>query len=283
MDEETRQKALLALFNNLNLFYADLNRLILEYEKEVPWLGNKIQEIEVDCCWTLGTDQKYLYVGILGNCVTRYTMDTLQLVDKFELTGDCSGLDISGNELYVYDNGAYALKIFNITTKDLIRQWNTPEIVDGIKLYGGNLYCTSSNLIYVYNLSGTLIKQFGKGGSGNGEFSTPGGIDVDDTFIYIADHSNHRVQVFYLENCTYSHQWGGSATGNGQFQNPWTIRLYDGLVYVGDHTCIQVFTKDGQFLCRFDKTEFSLVRGMSIVGNRLYVSDHGTNRVVVLQ
>jgi len=269
MDEETRQKALLALFNNLNLFYADLYRLILEYEKEVPWLGNKIQEIKVDGCWTIGADQKYLYVGIngIGKCVTRYTMDTLQLVDKFELTGECSGMDISGNELYVYDHGANALKIFNITTKDLSRQWNTPEIVDGIKLYGGNLYCTTAYLIYVYNLSGTLIKQFGKGGSGNGEFAQAVGIDVDDKFIYITDYSDPRVQVFYLENCTYSHQWGSLGTGNGQFQYPWPIRL-NGLVYVGDSTCIQVFTKDGQFLCRFDKTECYMIRGMSIVGNR---------------
>ena len=115
------------------------------------------------------------------------------------------------------------------------------------------MYCTgcSNGIIYVYNLSGDLIKQFGKKGSGNGEFSILYGIDVDDKFMYVADD---RVQVFHLENCTYSHQWGSKGNQNGQFTDPKEVRLCEGLCYVGDLYGIQVFTKDGQFLSRLGKT-----------------------------
>ena len=142
-------------------------------------------------------------------CVGRYTLDTLQLVDKFTLKKNPPyAIDISGNELYVYEYDI-ALKIFNLNTKVLIRQWSTPTRTAAIKIHGGNLYYVGfgNGIIYIYNLSGGLIKQFGKGGSGNGEFSGPYGIDVDEKFIYIADSYNFRIQVFHLNNCTYSHQW----------------------------------------------------------------------------
>jgi len=287
-----REKALLELFEDLKILYTDLSRLIIEYDNSVPWLGNKVQEVRVEGCWNMATDQKYLYVCQWGNFqrVGCYTLDTLQLVHEFRLENDSVAIDVSCNELYVSDRNV-ALKVFNISTRDIIRQWNPPTESCAIKLYGESLYYVGMNgKIYVFNLSGSLINQFGKSGSGNGEFSDPRGIDIDDKFVYIADYNNCRVQVFHLQNCTYSHQWGSRGNANGQFTLPYEVRLYEELCYVGDTYGIQVFTKDAQFLSRLGKTtfgsgesEFDHIRGIVMAGNRLYVSNFGNSRLVVLE
>jgi len=229
----TREQKLIEIFKSLNLIAVDLILIVVRYAKEVPWLGTKVQEIKSPKSCRLTTDQKYLYVsmyeGLNGFCA-RYTIDTLQLIDKFAITSYAFAVDLSGNELYLGDNRV--LKVFDINTKAIIRQWNTPAAIIGIKRNGEKLYCTCSNhIIYVYNyLSGSLIKEFGKSGKGNGECSYPRGIDIDDKFIYINDSYNHRVQVFNLENCTYSHQWGSRGNENGQMEYPCGIRLYCGLM-----------------------------------------------------
>jgi len=279
--------------NDLQLLLLDLNKLVAEYTTEVPWLGTKVQEIEVSDPRKMATDQKYLYIICSDrwrHYIGRYILDTLEFVDKFHVTStDWGALDVSGNELYVSDN--MGIKILNINTKDIIRQWYTSTGIVAIKFHDGNLYCAShQHVISLYNLSGDLLTQFGKKGTANGELDRPYGIDVDDKFIYVGDYSNNRVQVFDLKNYTYSHQWGSYGTGDGKFQNPFEILLYNGLIYVGDDTSIQGFTKDGQFLARFGKTtcgsgtnEFYHIRGMVIVNNRIYISDYCNSRIVVLQ
>jgi len=209
-------------------------------------------------------------------------LDTLQLVDKFTLPSSGYGIDISGNELYIAD-GRFTMNVFNITTKVLIRQWNLSTYVYTIKVHDGNVYCgTQDNIVYIYNLTGNLIQQFGKKGSGNGEFHVIYCIEIENKFLFITDKNNHRIQVLHLENYTYSHQWGSHGTENGQFNHPSEIRFYSDLCYIGDHTCVQGFTKNGQFLCRFGKTiagdeinAFRNIKGMLIIGNRLYVSEFG--------
>jgi len=285
-----RQDAVVKILADLKVFHQDVDRLISQYD--VPWLGWKIQEAKIYSSAKMATDQKYLYICMSNNgpCVGRFTVDTLQLIDKFTLEKGCGAVDISGNELFVCDydlHSPVALKVFDIETKVILRQWKPPTEPGAIKVHGENLYYGCYGIIYIYNLSGGLIKQFGKKGSGNGEFYEPTGIDIDDKFIYITDYQNHRVQVFNLENCNYSHQWGSQGTGDGQFTAPIEVRLYEGLCYVGDENGIQVFTTDGQFLYRFRKgkgdNEFHYVYGIVIVDNRLYVSDPFNHRLVVLQ
>ena len=94
-------------------------------------------------------------------CVGRYTLDTLQLVDKFTLEKNYpNAIDIFGNELYVYEYDI-GLKVFNLNTKVLIRQWNTPTQTTAIKIHGGNLYYVgyANGIIYIYNLSGGLVRK----------------------------------------------------------------------------------------------------------------------------
>ena len=49
----------------------------------------------------------------------------------------------------------------------------------------------------IFDKNGKLLSKFGKRGKGDGEIWYPAGVAVDDDKnIYVADHGNHRIQVF---------------------------------------------------------------------------------------
>jgi sugar lactone lactonase YvrE len=70
--------------------------------------------------------------------------------------------------------------------------------------------------ISVYSSQGKLIRQWGRTGSGDGEFDYPGGIAARHRRVYVADQTNHRVQVFDREG-KFLFKWGTYGTGEGQF------------------------------------------------------------------
>jgi len=273
------------IFKSLNLIAIDLIPIVVSYAPRVHFVGTQVGELkEGNSHWNLTTDQKYLYVLCNMNgmgCIARYSLDTLKYVDKFPAQYHSCGIDIFNNELYLSEQTT--LKVFNLETKEKLRQWEVPSST-AIKINAGNLYLSGyDSKIAIYNLSGKLIQEFGKRGSGDGAFTTPCGINFDENFVYICDHSNHRIQVFYLnKNYAYSHKWGKQGSGNGEFNSPFEICLYENLVYTGDSTTVQVFTKDGHWLHRFDN-RFDLIRGILIIRNRLFVSQYSKSRVEIFE
>lgn len=72
----------------------------------------------------------------------------------------------------------------------------------------------------VYTESGMLVREWGKKGSGDGEFQMPGGIAFGpDKTVYVADQNNHRVQKFTLEG-RFLGKWGEHGGKPGQFGGP---------------------------------------------------------------
>jgi len=277
----------LKILDDLHLLYSVLNQLIVEYEFTTPWVGQKIMEVTVPDSWKITTDQKYLYVcQWSGRCVSRYTLDTLKLVDQFKFVSYASAIDILGNELYVYEWNV-SLKVIDINTTDIIRQWIPMKTGNAMKIYDGNLYYLASEVLCIYNLEGKFIKQFGKKGVGNGEFDIAHGIDIDSKFIYIADLNNARIQVLHLGTFTYSHQWGKRGVEDGLLTDPFEVRLYCTFCCVGDLFGIQIFTKDGSFLSRLSnqnqERQFHRVLGLVMVNDRLYVSEDSNDRLSVWQ
>jgi len=138
-DWEDLTPKLRTLLRDHSLFPEVLISIIINYCAWIPWSGKKCQEIKIRDSWKMTTDQKYLYVCQWSDCcVSRYTLDTLQFIDKFTLESYGGTADIYGNELYIYD--FTTLKVFNIITKDLIRQWTPPSATWAIKIYQENLY-----------------------------------------------------------------------------------------------------------------------------------------------
>jgi len=114
--------------------------------------------------------------------------------------------------------------------------------------------------VSVYSRQGKLLRQWGRTGSGDGEFDYPGGIAVRRGRVYVADQTNHRVQVFDRQG-KFLLKWGTHGTGDGQFGGnispksrvggPQFVALDGaGNVYTteGSMDRVQKFSADGAFL-----------------------------------
>ena len=105
---------------------------------------------------------------------------------------------------------------------------------------------------------GGIVRTWGRQGAGPGEFdvsrfdNNPGNGDVavaPDGRVYVADGSNHRVQVFSPEG-QFEAQFGSFGTKPGQFGAIEEIVVApDGSVYVRDGY-VSKFTADGKFVWR---------------------------------
>ena len=125
----------------------------------------------------------------------------------------------------------------------------------------GNLYVTDvSQRITVISPTGTVLRRWGKPGSGPGEFkfipfesSTPmdvaGKIAVGPTGdVYVSDSGNARVQVFTPQG-RFARQFGSFGSGKGQFLHPFDLAVDKaGNVYVADDQAetVSKFTPRGK-------------------------------------
>ncbi|WP_368423341.1 Ig-like domain-containing protein, partial [Nitrosopumilus sp.] len=87
---------------------------------------------------------------------------------------------------------------------------------------------TNNNRIQKFDSSGTYVSQFGRSGSGDGQFRVPQGIFVDNyNRILVSDTGNHRIQQFDISG-NFVLSFGSFGTGAEQFKYPQQITM-DGL------------------------------------------------------
>jgi hypothetical protein len=147
------------------------------------------------------------------------------------------------------------------------------------------------------------IGEAGPGGSGNGEFSTPNGVAIEQASgdVYVVDTGNNRVEKFEASG-GYLSQFDGTATPAGSFAGPTAVAVDQstGDVYVVDtgHNVVDKFTAGGAYLCELSGWErgcqvtpveaptFSEPLGVAVdptageaTSEDVYVSDRG-NRLV---
>lgn len=106
---------------------------------------------------------------------------------------------------------------------------------------------------------GNAVRRWGRLGAGPGEFDVrgpdgdPGYGDIavaPDGRVYVADGSNHRVQVFTASG-DFLFQFGSFGTAEGQFGSPSEIVIRDDAVYVVEqYRWITRFTPEGKFVWR---------------------------------
>lgn len=117
------------------------------------------------------------------------------------------------------------------------------------------------DFICIYSPKGKLLRQWGQHGTADGEFDCPGGVVVaKNGRIYIADETNHRVQVFdgegkflfkWGEYGNETGQFGGKSSRNSRTGGPQFIALDSaGNVWTteGANGRVQKFTPEGKFL-----------------------------------
>ena len=128
-------------------------------------------------------------------------------------------------------------------------------VTDVVQDSVGNYYVAEYgdfDRIQKFDPQGKVVCQIGGHGEEPGEFLRPQGLFMDkEDQLWIADASNHRVQVYDVKSSPPKlvKTWGSIGSGPGQLRYPYTIEVDDeGFVYVcelGNHR-IQKFTNDGE-------------------------------------
>ncbi len=135
---------------------------------------------------------------------------------------------------------------------------------------------------------GTFLGKFGSRGSGDGQFSDPEAVAVDQSGnVFVADTGNHRIEKF-TNTGTFLLQWGSMGSANGQFDSPEGVAVDGaGNVFVTDlnNNRIEKFDNTGTFLTGWGAAgtgdgQFSGPVGVAVdaTGN-VFVADRFNNRV----
>lgn len=97
---------------------------------------------------------------------------------------------------------------------------------------------------------GTLLREWGGTGTGDGQFDGLAGIAVNFSYVIAADSNNHRVQRFGHDGHFFN-AWGAPGSGPGEFAFPSDVGI-DGNdeIYVADtmNHRVQKFDRYGTFL-----------------------------------
>jgi len=176
------------------------------------------------------------------------------------------GIDVDGvGNLYVADAGAKAILVYNRDGKYLRRiggakeKWFdrlTSVTVDpkGDRIYVVDIGGVESEAhrVRVFDAqSGKHLFDFGKRGTGPGEFNLPRDVAVGrDGVLYVVDGGNFRIQVFD-RNGKYLQAFGRVGRQLGQFARPKEAATdKEGNLYVVDTAFgnIQIFNPDGELL-----------------------------------
>ena len=224
------------------------------------------------------------------------------LTGLFNSPSDVAVGEISKNQriVFVSDTGNSRIQLFS-TDGDFLDQWGQTELKNpsGIDLDSkGYLYVANQrgNNIYVYDSTGTVIREWGGRGSGNGQFKAPYDVACDNTnpnpdhvLIYVADTVNNRIQKFSASG-DYITQWGTEGKDPGKFYYPTSLTIdQEGLIYVTDMETqrIQVFQPDGTFVMQWGEAGYYPGQFYDPIGldvgpdNNLYIADTFHHRIQV--
>ena len=130
------------------------------------------------------------------------------------------------------------------------------EPVDIDLAVNGDVYVLDKDAskVFVFDSSGTPKRDFGKSGSGPGQFDEPQGIATSPHGqVLVADTENDRIQAFDTSG-KFLFQFGSSGKHAGQFDSPRGLAIDQfGIIFVADHDHhrIQAFSEHGIFLREF--------------------------------
>jgi sugar lactone lactonase YvrE len=134
---------------------------------------------------------------------------------------------------------------------------------------------------------GNVLFTWGTAGTGNGQFSSPGGVAAGTNLrIYVADTGNDRIQVFSLGG-VWLQTFGGTGSLPGQFDEPRGLAIvptgvYAGALAVADagNDRVQIVSPTGSPLDVVGAGQLEAPAAVSAYGGDLYVADTGHDRVV---
>ncbi len=162
----------------------------------------------------------------------------------------------------------------------------------GLVIAGDRLYVVDAqaHAVFVFGLDGKLQFQFGRRGTGPGEFNFPTCAAADQRgHLLITDTMNCRVEVFDLQG-NFLSQFGSNGDTSGHFARPKGVAVdAAGNIHVVDAVFdnFQIFNAAGQLLLNVGESgdgpgEFGLPAGIAISADgRIFVADAFNHRVQI--
>jgi len=296
---ETREKILNDVLNDLRLLPADINRLIVEYERIIKYHNKPVQ------VWKLPTNaapQGLIADGALVylcdhtfSCLYMYTIDGEQDKRQSPVLDGPSDIDFYQNMLYIIDKKQVAVMNLTFQVQSSFTITESPTGWNHIKVDISVIFISihEQNQIFIYSKDGKIKTTLGPalGGNRRGEFNAPRGLTRDKNYLYVCDYYNHRCQSVGKDDYQVNRVWGSEGAEQEQFSYPYAINFYEDILYVGDQHGIQVFSAtDGTFLQKMgDRKEgtaegqFKACWGICVLGDRLYTSDKWNGRIQVFK
>jgi len=304
-----REEDVMNILNELNIFYTDLNRLIVDYDKLVEWEDTSYNTWGIDYPFGIVGDENYMYACQPdSNIITKYNLQG-ELLGKQSLQSP-AGIDIDIKKSLLYIAGKAHVTLISLQSFETsLRSWALPTHYSwnfrGIKLDGETLYLTlrdPHNIFVCDRNDGKVLNKFGSEvlSSSKGNFNQPCGLTLgpksglhgvhsDDEYLYICDNQNHRVQILTKDEGHYVSQFGrGGADGRSELRYPNSIYYsnFDSIYYVGDWFSIQLFRLSGERIKRIgNQNQFNSVYGIWKCENndQLYVSDLKKRRIQIFR
>ncbi|MBX7255594.1 MAG: hypothetical protein K1Y02_04455 [Candidatus Hydrogenedentes bacterium] len=150
---------------------------------------------------------------------------------------------------------------------------------------------THYSRIMEYSPEGTLQRQWGSSGTGNGEFVYPTDIvEAPDGTLYLSEYGTgaERVHIFDGKG-NFLRQWGKHGENPGEFSRPMAITFAKDTVYVCDtaNHRVQCFSPDGKHLHTISEAgdepgRLKFPHDLALApGDSLIVCEYGNNRLSI--
>ena len=195
---------------------------------------------------------------------------------------------------YVADAGWGRVVAFRQPERLLLSLTNGLTRPSGLALLGGHLYVADAagHRIVAFDLAGQPWREFGRRGTGPGEFNYPTHLAATpDGRLLVTDSLNNRIEVFDAEG-KFLQSWGEAGDTPGHFARPKGAAVDSlGHVYVLDALAdnLQLFDATGQLLLVVGGNgaapgQFWMPAGIAITRkNEIWVADACNHRLQVFQ
>lgn len=204
------------------------------------------------------------------------------------------GVAKRGEVLFVADSARGSVVAF--TDNGKLRWEATNHLVrpSGLVVFQDNLFVTDAarHCVLLLDLEGRYLKEFGRRGTGPGEFNYPTHIAKNaQGSLLVTDSMNGRVEIVDPSG-NYLGEVGKIGDSPGQFGRPKGVTVDSkGHVYVLDAVFdnLQIFDPSGSLLLNFGDTgygagQFWLPNGIAITrNNEIFVADSYNHRIQVFK
>jgi ABC-type Fe3+ transport system permease subunit/sugar lactone lactonase YvrE len=205
--------------------------------------------------------------------------------------------------VYVADTHYQRILVYDPRDPRLsLRQWGSLGREPGQFIYptdvafdeAGHVYVAEygdNDRIQVFDRGGNFIRQFGKFGTGEGEFRRPQSLLIDDGHVYVVDSCNHRIVVFRTDG-TFVRNIGRVGSELGEFRYPYGIdqdRAGNLVVAEFGNNRLQKLDKGGRGIATWGaagRAPGQLAYPWAVAvdrRNRVVAVDSGNNRLQVFQ